>query len=68
VVANRALFDRVRAVGGYFYPIDSVPMDVSDWRRHFGPRWPRFVAAKRTFDPSLLLAAGQGIFPGSEED
>ena len=63
VAANRALFERARAVGGFFYPVDSVPMSVSDWRRHFGRRWPRFVVAKRTFDPDVLLTPGQGIFP-----
>jgi FAD/FMN-containing dehydrogenase len=63
VAANRALFERARAVGGFFYPVDSVPMSVNDWRRHFGPRWPQFVLAKRAFDPDALLAPGQGIFP-----
>jgi FAD/FMN-containing dehydrogenase len=62
VAANRALFEQARAVGGYFYPVDSVPMSRRDWRRHFGPRWPRFVAAKLAFDPEALLAPGQGIF------
>jgi cytokinin dehydrogenase len=38
VAANRTLFEQVRAVGGFFYPIDSVPMSVDDWRGHFGPR------------------------------
>ncbi|HEY4596332.1 MAG TPA: hypothetical protein VIJ02_08025, partial [Thermoanaerobaculia bacterium] len=45
-----------------FYPIDSVPMSPEDWRRHFGPRWPQFFAAKQAFDPDALLAPGQGIF------
>ena len=65
VAANRVLYERARAVGGFFYPVDSVPMSVSDWRRHFGPRWPEFVIAKRAFDPDALLAPGQGIFPRS---
>lgn len=63
VAANRALFEKVRTVGGFFYPVDSVPMSVDDWRRQFGPRWPEFVLAKRIFDPEALLAPGQGIFP-----
>jgi FAD/FMN-containing dehydrogenase len=62
VAANRALFEQARAVGGFFYPVDSVPMSRADWRRHFGPRWPQFVAAKEAFDPEALLAPGQGIF------
>jgi cytokinin dehydrogenase len=62
VAANRALYERARAVGGFFYPVDSVPMSPEDWRRHFGPRWPLFAAAKQAFDPDALLAPGQGIF------
>ncbi|HEV7509483.1 MAG TPA: FAD-binding protein [Thermoanaerobaculia bacterium] len=62
VAANRALFEQARAVGGFFYPVDSVPMSRQDWRRHFGPRWPQFLAAKKAFDPEALLAPGQGIF------
>lgn len=63
VAANRSLFERARAVGGFFYPVDSVPMSPADWRQHFGPRWPQFRAAKRAYDPEALLAPGQGIFP-----
>ena len=62
VAANRRLFEQARAVGGFFYPIDSVPMSPEDWRRHFGDRWPQFHAAKQEFDPDALLAPGQGIF------
>lgn len=61
--ANRRLFEQARVVGGYFYPVDSVPMSPGDWRRHFGSRWPRLRAAKRAFDPDALLAPGQGVFP-----
>lgn len=62
VAANRRLFEQARAVGGFFYPIDSVPMSPEDWRRQFGPRWPQFFAAKQAFDPDALLTPGQGIF------
>jgi cytokinin dehydrogenase len=61
--ANRRLFEQARAVGGYFYPVDSVPMSPDDWRRQFGSRWPDLLAAKRAFDPNALLAPGQGVFP-----
>jgi cytokinin dehydrogenase len=61
--ANRRLFEQARAIGGYFYPVDSVPMSPADWRRHFGARWPHLVAAKLAFDPRALLAPGQGVFP-----
>ena len=60
--ANRQLFEQARAVGGYFYPVDSVPMSPDDWRQHFGSRWPQLFAAKRAFDPDALLAPGQGVF------
>jgi FAD/FMN-containing dehydrogenase len=63
VAANRALFEQARAVGGFFYPVDSVPMSPQDWRRHFGPRWRQFLADKQAYDPDVLLAPGQGIFP-----
>ncbi len=62
VTANRRLFERARAVGGFFYPVDSVPMTPADWRRQLGPRWPQFLADKASFDPHHLLAPGQGIF------
>jgi len=62
VSANRRLFERARAVGGVFYPVDSVPMSPADWRRQLGPRWPQFLADKAAFDPEHLLAPGQGIF------
>ncbi len=65
VAANRRLFEQARAVGGYFYPVDSVPMSPDDWRRHFGPRWHQLQAAKQAFDPDDLLAPGQGVFHGA---
>jgi FAD/FMN-containing dehydrogenase len=37
-------------------------MSPDDWQRHFGERWPQFLAAKQAFDPDHLLAPGQGIF------
>ncbi|HTQ79482.1 MAG TPA: FAD-binding protein [Thermoanaerobaculia bacterium] len=63
VAANRTLFEQARALGGYFYPVDSVPMSTADWRRHFGLRWPQVVVDKKLFDPDALLAPGQGVFP-----
>lgn len=62
VAANRRLYEQARAVGGFFYPVDSVPMSRKDWRRHFGDRWPEFAIDKQAFDPDALLAPGQGIF------
>ena len=62
---NRALFAQARELGGYEYPIGSIPMMPSDWREHFGPEWPFLAAARRRYDPSGILTPGQGIFaPG----
>jgi len=63
--ANRALFEQARDLGGYEYPIGSIPMTRRDWRQHFGPQWPFLAAARRHHDPGGILTPGQGIFtPG----
>ncbi|HWM89351.1 MAG TPA: FAD-binding protein [Thermoanaerobaculia bacterium] len=62
IAANRRLFEQARALGGYFYPVDSVPMTPADWRQHFGRRWHQFLAIKKAQDPSFILTPGQGIF------
>ncbi|MCP3098496.1 FAD-binding protein [Myxococcus sp. K15C18031901] len=59
---NRAIFDRLTAIGGKLYPVDAVPLSPADWRRHFHPDWGRFEHAKRRYDPDRLLTPGQGIF------
>ncbi len=61
--ANRVLFDQVRDLGGFQYPIGSIPFAPADWRAHYGPEWPFFAAARRRFDPRGILTPGQGIFP-----
>ncbi|MGI3224325.1 HAMP domain-containing protein [Streptomyces sp. GTA36] len=62
LAANRSAYDLVRAGGGTQYPVGSVPFDRADWRRHFGSAWPRFAAARKTYDPRGNLVPGQGIF------
>ena len=63
--SNRALFERARDLGGYEYPIGSIPMTTRDWRQHFGPQWPFLAAARRRYDPGGILTPGQRIFkPG----
>jgi cytokinin dehydrogenase len=59
---NRALFDQARELGGYEYPIGSIPMTPGDWRAHFGPEWPLLADARRRYDPGGILTPGQGIF------
>jgi FAD/FMN-containing dehydrogenase len=62
LTANRSAYDTVRAAGGTQYPVGSVPFGRADWRRHFGPAWPRFADARKTYDPRGILVPGQGIF------
>ena len=60
--ANRSLFEQARALGGYEYPIGSIPMTGGDWREHFGAQWPSLAAARNEYDPNGILTPGQGIF------
>jgi cytokinin dehydrogenase len=60
---NRALFEQARALGGYEYPIGSIPMTSADWQQHFGPQWSFLAAARNSYDPGGILTPGQGIFP-----
>lgn len=62
VAANRDLFERDRALGGYRYPVGTVPMTPADWKQHFQPVWGKLVNAKQRYDPDNILAPGQGIF------
>lgn len=62
VADNRALFERVTALGGKRYPFDSVPMTKKDWQEHYQPAWGQLVSAKHIYDPDGILTPGQGIF------
>jgi len=62
VKANRAIYERVRAVGGTLYPVSAFPMSRDDWRKHFGSAWERLRDAKRTFDPQHILTPGYEVF------
>jgi cytokinin dehydrogenase len=62
IADNRRLYELAVRHGGYFYPVDSVPMTQSDWQQHFGDEWNTVVAAKGRFDPQQLLNPSQGIF------
>ena len=54
---------RIRHLGGYQYPIGSIPTTPADWRAHFGQTWPLLADARRRYDPRGILTPGQGIFP-----
>jgi cytokinin dehydrogenase len=62
VRANRAIYERVRAVGGTLYPVSAFPMTRNDWRTHFGSEWKRLGNAKRQFDPRHVLTPGYKVF------
>lgn len=59
---NRSLYDKARAVGGTHYPVSAIPLTPTDWRAHYGRRYPQVAHAKATYDPRHVLAPGQGIF------
>lgn len=63
IAANRTLYKQARDLGGFQYPIGSIPTTPADWRAHFGPEWPFLVQARQRFDPRGILTPGQGIFP-----
>jgi len=63
VAANRALYERARAVGGVLHPVSAVPMTPADWRGHFGPAWTDLVRAKDRHDPHRILTRGYGLWP-----
>lgn len=59
---NRRLYDRARAVGGTHYPVGAIDLTPTDWQAHYGDQYPRFLAAKRRYDPNHVLTPGQRIF------
>ncbi|MER6945780.1 FAD-binding protein [Nonomuraea sp. NPDC000554] len=63
VEANRSLYLRAQAVGGYQYPVGSIPTTPEEWRTHYGPAWAAFEAAHERYDPDGILTPGQGVFP-----
>ncbi len=61
--ANRAFLDRVRAAGGFAYPINALAVTPEQWRDHLGERWPFLARTKEVHDPRRILAPGVGMFP-----
>jgi len=62
IARNRRLFEKARAVGGYRYPIGTLPFDRRDWVLHYGELVPRLLLLKHRFDPKGILTPGPGIF------
>ncbi|MDH6213913.1 FAD-binding protein [Streptomyces pseudovenezuelae] len=63
VAANRAVYERARAVGGVLYPVSALPMTPEDWRAHYGPAWDDLVRAKALYDTNRILTRGYGLWP-----
>ncbi|MBU3065443.1 FAD-binding protein [Nocardia sp. NEAU-G5] len=63
VEANRSLYLRAQAVGGYQYPVGSIPTTHEEWRTHYGLAWDAFEKARKRYDPNGILTPGQGVFP-----
>ncbi|HET9899286.1 MAG TPA: FAD-binding protein [Streptosporangiaceae bacterium] len=68
ISANRKLFDQASRLGGFQYPIGTIPFTQADWRAHYGREWPFFAAARRRYDPRGILTPGQGIFTSDEAE
>ncbi|KAG8047578.1 hypothetical protein GUJ93_ZPchr0008g11657 [Zizania palustris] len=65
VAQNNAIIDACRS-NGYDYKIYFPSYHAeSEWARHFGAKWARFVERKARYDPLAILAPGQNIFSRS---
>jgi FAD/FMN-containing dehydrogenase len=62
VKTNRRLYEQVREIGGYLYPVGALPVTPGDWAQHFGDSWPALVRAKRRYDPAGILAPRHNVF------
>ncbi|MFI7676847.1 FAD-binding protein [Actinophytocola sp. NPDC049390] len=62
IAVNRSQYDRVVAVGGTHYPVGAIELTEEDWKKHYGPAWSAFRAAKHTYDPNNVLTPGHAIF------
>ena len=60
--SNRKLFVQGRELGGYRYPIGSIPFSRNDWMQHFGSKWDKLLSLKHKYDPDNILNPGQEIF------
>lgn len=62
VAANRAVYERARALGGVLHPSSAVPMSPEDWRAHFGHAYDGLARAKGQYDPRGILTRGYGLW------
>jgi cytokinin dehydrogenase len=62
VEANRATYRRVKEAGGTLLPVSAFPQTQDEWRDHFGSAFEQLHAAKRKYDPGVILTPGYEIF------
>ena len=62
ITDNKKLYNNCLTHKGTRYPIDSVPMDQSDWKIHFGNKWEEYKLAKNKYDSNNTIANNQGIW------
>lgn len=65
---NRAAYDWVRAAGGKIYPVSALGLSRDEWKQHYGPAWPRALAAKQSFDPANCLTPGYEMFQPNRQE
>ncbi|KAL5230490.1 hypothetical protein ABZP36_029266 [Zizania latifolia] len=65
VAQNNAIIDACRSNGYDYKMYFPTYHAVSDWARHFGAKWARFLERKARYDPLAILAPGQNIFSRS---
>ncbi|KAK1287046.1 Cytokinin dehydrogenase 7 [Acorus calamus] len=62
IAQNKEIIDCCET-NGYDFKMYLPSYDSEEkWKRHFGDQWSRFVERKLRYDPTAVLAPGQGIF------
>ncbi|KAK1313932.1 Cytokinin dehydrogenase 7 [Acorus calamus] len=62
IAQNKEIIDCCET-NGYDFKMYFPSYDSEEkWKRHFGDQWSRFVERKARYDPTAVLAPGQGIF------
>ncbi|WP_334146711.1 FAD-binding protein [Hyphomicrobium sp.] len=59
---NRALYEKVRDLGGTRLTTSAIPFEPKDWERHYGAAWPAFKATKEKYDPGNVLGSSVNVF------
>ncbi|SFC05242.1 FAD-binding protein [Pseudoalteromonas denitrificans] len=60
--SNRTVYENARDIGGYQYPVGAIPMDRTDWKKHYHNKWFLMKILKSWFDPKHVLGPMRGIF------